>query len=85
MAEYFNDAKRCAGEIKYYYDHAGAKGYQQALFYFNRLNALLHEARLFQKYKMKCSLSYKSGKNAKKWWKLWGIELKMIQIEQIVL
>lgn len=51
MAGNLQKARKYFEMIKYYDHNAGAKGYQQAVFYFNKLNDLLQKTHRTKKYR----------------------------------
>ena len=40
MGRYLSKARKHAEKIKYFYDHAGERGYSQALYHWNKLSSL---------------------------------------------
>ena len=44
MAGYMKDARRHAEKIKYYYENAGSRGYDQSIYHFDKLKELIFKA-----------------------------------------
>lgn len=51
MAGYFKEAQRHVEQIKYFYDNAGSRGYDQAVYHFNELTGLIFKAMKSKRYK----------------------------------
>jgi len=51
MSKYLRDAYRHAEKIEYYHEHAGSRGYSQALYHLTKLANLVFSARNSKKYK----------------------------------
>ena len=51
MAGYIKDAHRHAEKIKYYYENAGSRGYDQAIYHFDKLTGLIFKAMQSNRYK----------------------------------
>jgi hypothetical protein len=56
MAGYLSDARRHAKKIEHYYQHAGSRGYTQALYHYEELTRLVFSAMKSKKHKGKASL-----------------------------
>lgn len=51
MAGYMKDAHRHAEKIKYYHENAGSRGYDQAIYHFDKLTELIFKAMQSTRYK----------------------------------
>lgn len=44
MGRYLNEVRRHEKKIRHYYDHAGSRGYSQAIYYFSQLAEIMVRA-----------------------------------------